>query len=222
MFVPLPRSFYEPSAEEVAPALLGHLLIRNTPAGLCGGPIVEAEAYLVGDPACHSYRGESKRNRVMFGPPGNAYVYLIYGLHFCVNAVCRPKGCAEAVLIRAIEATIGEELMQRHRVAKKRTDLTNGPSKVCAALKIDRRLDGVDLCDAGSGLWIARNLDHKRFLMDRGPMVSTTRVGITKAAELQLRFYLGGSPFVSRKISARKHATNFRRSGSVSRNKPKQ
>ena len=219
MFVALARSFYEPSAEEVAPALLGHWLIRKTPAGPCGGPIVETEAYLVGDPACHSYGGESKRNRVMFGPPGHAYVYLIYGLHFCVNAVCRPKGCAEAVLIRAVEACLGPDLMRRRRVVKDLPELTSGPAKLCAALEIDRRLDGVDLCDATSPLWIARNPEHKSFLLERGPMVSATRVGITKAAELQLRFYLDGSPFVSRKISTLKPRRNLKAS-SVSRNKP--
>jgi DNA-3-methyladenine glycosylase len=199
----LARSFYEPSAELVAPALLGHLLVRNTPEGPCGGPIVEVEAYLVGDPACHSYRGESPRNRVMFGPPGHAYVYLIYGLYYCVNAVCRPKGCGEAVLIRAIEATMGEAPMRHRRRVKELPALTSGPAKLCAALEIDRRLDGVDLCQERSPLFVARNPDHKQFLLAKGPMVSTTRVGITKAAELSLRFYLGASPFVSKRISAK-------------------
>jgi len=198
---PLSRSFYEPSAELVAPALLGHWLIRNTPEGPCGGPIVEVEAYLVGDPACHGYRGESQRNRAMFGSPGHAYVYLIYGLYFCVNAVCRPKGCAEAVLIRAIEATLGEARMRDRRQVKELPDLTSGPAKLCGALEIDRRLDGADICDAGAPLFIARNPDHKQFLIAKGPMVSTTRVGLTKAANLPLRFYLGASPFVSKRFS---------------------
>lgn len=201
VLTPLSRSFYEPSAELVAPALLGHWLVRNTPEGPCGGPIVEVEAYLVGDPACHSYRGESQRNRVMFGPPGHAYVYLIYGLYFCVNAVCRPKGCAEAVLIRAMEVTLGENLMRARRPVRKSPDLTSGPAKLCAALEIDRRLDGADICDAGAALFIARNPDHKQFLNAKGPMVSSTRVGITKAANLPLRFYLSASPFVSKKLS---------------------
>jgi DNA-3-methyladenine glycosylase len=203
VLMPLARSFYEPSAELVAPALLGHLLVRNTPEGPCGGPIVETEAYLVGDPACHSYRGESQRNRVMFGPPGHAYVYLIYGLYFCVNAVCRPKGCAEAVLIRAIEATVGQERMRHHRDVKKLSELTSGPAKLCAALTIDRALDGVDICDVRSPLFIARNPDHKPFLLTKGPMVSTTRVGITKAADLPLRFYLDASSFVSKRLSGK-------------------
>ena len=106
-FVLLPQSFYEPSAEVVAPRLLGQWLIRKTPNGFCGGPIVETEAYLIDDPASHGFVGETVRNRVMYGPPGRAYVYLIYGAHFCVNADCQGVGRAEAVLIRAIEAEFG-------------------------------------------------------------------------------------------------------------------
>jgi DNA-3-methyladenine glycosylase len=199
MWKALPRDFYEPSAEAVAPALLGHWMIRQTDQGLCGGPIVETEAYLVGDPACHSYVGETSRNRVMWGPPGNAYVYLIYGYHFCVNAVCQPKGVAEAVLIRAVEATEGLEFMRERRPGKSTADLTNGPGKLCAALEIDRRLDGADLCDVKSRLFIAANPNLATFLKARGPIVVGRRIGITKAADLPLRFFLRGSEFVSRK-----------------------
>src|ERR1044071_6317998 len=135
-FSPLPRTFYEPSAKVVAPELLGHFLVRNTPEGPCGGAIVETEAYLVGDPACHGAPGPTPRNRVMFGLPGHAYVYLIYGFHFCVNAVCRPAGVAEAILIRAVEATWGEPLMRRHRPVADARALTSGPGKLCAALDI--------------------------------------------------------------------------------------
>jgi len=199
MFEPLPQSFYEPSAEVVAPRLLGHLLIRNTPAGPSGGAIVEAEAYLVGDPAAHSFPGETERNRVMFGPPGHAYVYLIYGLHYCINAVCRPRGTGEAILIRAVEASLGLDWMEQHRPVKNRRELTNGPAKLCDALDIDRSFDGANLCDCDSPVFIARNPQHKQFLLDRTPMVTTTRVGITKAAGLPLRFYLAGSHFVSKR-----------------------
>src|SRR5687768_10500726 len=131
---PLPRSFYDSSADFVAPRLLGHYLIRRTPEGIVGGTIVETEAYLMDDPACHSYRGQTARNRSMFGPPGYSYVYLIYGMHFCFNTVCHAELCGEAVLIRAIEANWGEETMRERRPTARREDLTNGPAKLCAAL----------------------------------------------------------------------------------------
>lgn len=202
VFEPLPPSFYEPNADLVAPQLLGHYLVRNTPQGPSGGRIVEVEAYLVGDPAAHSFPGETARNRVMFGPPGFAYVYLIYGMHYCINAVCRPKGTAEAILIRALEADLGLEWMLKHRNMKNHHQLTNGPAKLCDALEIERRLDGSNLCDATSPVYIGKNPAHRAFLLERSPMVTTTRVGITKAAERPLRFYLAGSKFVSRKAAA--------------------
>ena len=198
-FSALPRSFYEPSARVVAPALLGHFLVRNTPNGPCGGAIVETEAYLVGDAACHAAPGLTKRNRVMFGHPGHAYVYLIYGFHFCVNAVCCRAGIAEAVLIRAIEVNFGEELMAVHRPANHRRELTSGPGKLCQAINITRTLDGIDLCDPRSALFIAENPELKKFRKQKGPITTTPRIGITKAAELPLRFYLPGSEFVSRR-----------------------
>jgi DNA-3-methyladenine glycosylase len=199
-FVPLPQSFYEPSAEVVAPRLLGQWLVRKTAKGFCGGPIVETEAYLVGDPASHGFAGESARNRVVFGPPGRAYVYFIYGVHYCVNAVCQPAGRAEAVLIRAVEAQFGEGLMFGNRPVASTISLTNGPGKLCAAMAIDRKLDGVDLCDSGSGLFIAANPKLKLFRKERGPILTTTRVGISRAAHLHLRFCLGGSAFISRHV----------------------
>jgi len=198
-FRALARAFYRPSAEVVAPALLGHWLIRRTAQGLCGGRIVETEAYLVGDPACHGAPGPTARNRVMFGAPGHSYVYFIYGNHYCVNAVCRPAGVAEAVLIRAVEAELGGELMRRRRAAKTARDLTNGPAKLCEAMGIDRRLDGVDLCDVNTALFIARNPAVARFRRERGPVVTTRRIGLTKAAHLPLRFYLEGTEFVSQR-----------------------
>jgi DNA-3-methyladenine glycosylase len=181
----------------VAPLLLGHWLLRNTPEGPCGGPIVETEAYLSDDPACHGAPGPTPRNRVMFGAPGHGYVYLIYGYHFCVNAVCRPASVAEAVLIRAVQPAIGETLMRRWRSVTKLRDLTNGPAKLCEAMKIDRELDGIELCDAGSALFIAENPTAREFRESHGPVVTTTRIGITRAAALPLRFYLAGSDFVS-------------------------
>ncbi len=198
-FVVLPQSFYEPSAEAVAPRLLGQWLIRKTAKGFCGGPIVETEAYLADDdPASHAFAGETARNRVMYGPPGHAYVYFIYGAHFCVNAVCQRAGRAEAVLIRAIEAEFGEGLMRDNRPVAKTVSLTNGPGKLCAALAIDDKLDGANLCDSHAGLFVAVNPNLKLFRKERGPIITTTRIGINRAAHLRLRFYLGGSAFISR------------------------
>lgn len=201
VWTPLAREFYEPSAEIVAPKLLGHWLIRRTRRGLCGGPIVETEAYLCDDSACHAAPGLSPRNRVMFGPPGHAYVYFIYGAHFCVNTVCCPRGIGEAVLIRAIEPEFGAETLQRYRSSHNTRELTNGPAKLCEAMSIDRKLDGTDLCNTRSSLFVAENPHAKSFRADRGQIIITTRVGITKAAHLPLRFYLENSPFVSRRNS---------------------
>lgn len=198
--LPFPRSFFLPSAREVAPALLGHWLLRRTPDGLAGGRVVETEAYLAeDDPACHAAKGRTPRNASMWGPPGHAYVYFIYGVHHCFNAVCGPDGLAEAVLIRAIEADQGEEFMRARRTARQTRDLTNGPGKFCAALDIGRGLDGTDLCDASSPVFLAENPDAAPFRASRGPVRVTPRVGITQAATLPLRFSLAASPFVSRR-----------------------
>lgn len=198
-FTPLPRSFYAPPAKLVARQLLGHWLLRQTRSGTCGGLIVETEAYLQNDPACHAAPGLTHRNRVMFGPPGHAYVYFIYGNHYCVNAVCQPTGIAEALLIRAIEPTFGRAFMLQQRPVAKPLHLTNGPAKLCQAMQIERDLDGADLCDAASPLFIAENPNVKKVLRADGPVITTTRIGITRAADLPLRFYLAASPFVSRR-----------------------
>jgi DNA-3-methyladenine glycosylase len=190
----LPRHFYDRSANLVARDLLGKLLWRRTAEGVAGGIIVETEAYLHDDPACHAVNGPTPRNRSMFGPPGHAYVYFIYGCHFCVNAVCGPVGVGEAVLIRALEPVAGLDLMRIRRPGVKDGALTNGPAKLCYALEIGRELDSADLSSARSGLWItepamANPLNH----VARSP-----RIGITKAADLHLRFFWRDSPFVSR------------------------
>lgn len=195
----LPASFFQPSAETVAPKLLGHFLLRRTPDGSwAGGAIVETEAYLADDPACHAFRGQTARNRSMFGPPGRAYVYFIYGNYFCCNAVCAAPGVGEAVLIRAIEPTFGLEWMQQNRPVAKPRELTSGPAKLCLALGIRRPLDGADLCALTSDLIVAENPDVRRFRRERGPLVTTTRIGLSIAADLPLRFYLERSEFVSR------------------------
>lgn len=200
MFTPLPRSFYEPSARKVAPNLLGHWLIRHTPEGPCGGPIVETEAYLRNDPACHAFIGPTNRNRVMFGEPGRAYVYLIYGFYYCFNTVCLPRGEAEAVLIRAIQPEFGLELMRQNRPVPHDHKLTSGPGKLCAALNIRRDLDGLDLCSADSPIFIAENPAVTRFRRQHGPRVVTTRIGLNVAADRPLRYYLHGSPYISKRM----------------------
>src|SRR6185503_13366973 len=201
VLVPIPRAFYEPSAEIVAPRLLGHWLVRRTEDGLSGGLIVETEAYLADDPACHAFQRETVRNRAMYGPPGHAYVYFIYGNHWCFNAVCRPAGVAEAVLVRAMDSSVGVEWMQARRATERAVELTNGPAKLCQALAIDRSIDTVDLCGAASAVFIGENPGRPSLLEQLGPVVTTTRIGITKAADRRLRFYLNGSPYVSKRRS---------------------
>ena len=199
VFTPLPESFYRPSAEAVAPALLGHWLVRRMESGFSVGMIIETEAYLVDDPASHGFKGRTTRNAAMFGPPGTAYVYFIYGNHWCFNAVCGKEGVAEAVLIRALAPVFGVEWMHLRRPVSKPRELTSGPAKLCAALDIDRGLDTAPLYDSSSAVFIARNPKCAREIAVSGPMVCTTRIGLTKAADRRLRFYLDSSEFVSRR-----------------------
>jgi DNA-3-methyladenine glycosylase len=179
--------------------LLGHWLIRRTPDGWAGGRIVETEAYVKNDPACHAFPGMTRRNRAMWGAPGRAYVYLIYGFYFCFNAVCRPEGEAEAVLVRAVDAALGADWMRQNRPAPLETQLTSGPGKLCVALGIDRSLDEADLCDPTSPVAIMENQELRAFRRQQGPIVTTTRIGLTQAADWPLRFYLASSPFVSKR-----------------------
>jgi len=195
---PLERRFYEPDAARVAPALLGHFLLVGSGEEVCGGIIVETEAYLADDPASHGYRRETARNRSMYGPAGHAYVYFIYGNHHCFNVVCRDAGIAEAVLVRAIAPVFGVEPMRRRRGGLNDRQLTNGPGKLCAALDIDRRHDGVDLCEPEALVRVAWNAEAKSVRRRLAPRVTGPRVGITKAAGQPLRFRLSGSPHCSR------------------------
>jgi DNA-3-methyladenine glycosylase len=195
----IPREFYDRSTEMVARELLGAWLIRASPKGISGGVIVETEAYLGHiDPASHSFRGQTRRNAAMFGPPGHAYVYFIYGNHFCFNTVCGHVGTGEAVLIRAVEPAFDIEGMRKKRGGVETRQISNGPGKLCSALGIDRSLDGADLCQPGSPIFIAQNPSLKLFFKASGPVKASVRVGITKAAEAPLRFYLAKNPFVSR------------------------
>jgi DNA-3-methyladenine glycosylase len=186
----------------VAPALLGCVLEHSTADGLVAVSLSEVEAYLAGvDPASHAYRGMTARNAVMFGPPGHAYVYFTYGMHFCVNVVCGPPGVAEAVLLRAGRVIAGEELARRRRgfdPARSPRDLARGPARLCQALAIDRAQDGADLCDPVGGLRMRAAAVDARPPGEQGPQIDVgPRVGVSKAADLPWRFWLARDPTVS-------------------------
>jgi len=151
----LPRDMFACSAVAVAPALLGCVLEHDTPEGLVAVALTEVEAYHgKADPASHAYRGQTPRNAVMFGPPGHAYVYFTYGMHFCVNLVCLPEGTASAVLLRAGRVVEGEDLARARRTAPGPggRDLARGPARLCQALAITRAQNGADVCDPASRL----------------------------------------------------------------------
>jgi DNA-3-methyladenine glycosylase len=183
----LARDFFARSVHEVAPELVGAVLLVDG----AGGRIVEVEAYDAGDPASHGYRGPTTRNRAMFGPPGHAYVYRSYGVHWCLNLVCGQEGTAEAVLVRALEPLAGLERMRERRGLEAERLLCSGPGRLCQALGITGEHDGLpldrppfELLPAEGGVEVAS-----------GP-----RVGITRAAERPWRYGLVGSPFVSRRL----------------------
>jgi DNA-3-methyladenine glycosylase len=194
------RRFFRPSPEVVAPRLLGKLLVHRTRAGVLAGRIVEVEAYLgphheTADPAAHSHRGETDRNRVLFGPPGYAYVYSIYGLYYCMNVSCEPEEQAGGVLIRAIEPVAGVARMARNRGLASDAPLREigaGPGRLCVALAITRPAhNGLDLLDPASPL----QLRDDGFAAAEA--LVSTRIGIRHAAHLPLRFSLPGNACVS-------------------------
>jgi len=182
----LGADFYDRSVHEVARDLIGCTLLYEG----CGGVIVETESYEADDPACHAYVGLTERTKVLFGPPGRAYVYLSYGIHSLLNAVAEPEGEAAAVLIRALEPTHEVERMRERRQVKSDLDLCSGPGKLTEAL-------GIDLSDN------ERDLTRDPFLIappagERPQIVTARRIGITKAVERPWRFCAAGNRHVSR------------------------
>lgn len=183
----LRRPFFDRSVHDVAPDLIGAtLLIDNV-----GGRIVEIEAYHHTEPAAHSYRGMTERNAVMFGPPGFAYVYRSYGIHWCLNFVCEPAGSASAVLIRAVEPLEGLARMKRRRGLNDERLLCSGPGRLAQAMGVTHAHNGLPL----------DRLPFELYARD-GPVEIATgvRIGITKAAELPWRYGLAGSPFLSKQF----------------------
>jgi len=211
----LPLSFYSQPTIEVARALLGKLLVHETAEGCVSGYMVETEAYLQGDPASHAVLRAggrwvakmTERNRQMFGPPGHAYVYFIYGNHYCLNVVTREEGVAEAVLIRAVEPAEGIDLMRRRRGiapaspanelrqqnAATRADrnLTNGPGKLTQAFAIDMTHNGADLTARPLRVEVGRQIPA-------GSILASPRIGIKAASENPWRFLVARSPWLSR------------------------
>ena len=183
----LSRAFFARSVHEVAPELVGARLLVDG----VGGPIVEVEAYDSEDPASHGYRGPTTRNRSMFGPPGHAYVYRSYGIHWCLNLVCEEEGRAAAVLVRAVEPTDGVNAMRARRGVDDLRLLCAGPGRVCQSLAVTRDHDGLPL-------------DAPPFALEAAPepveVVAGPRIGITRAAALPWRYGLAGSRFLSRAL----------------------
>jgi DNA-3-methyladenine glycosylase len=186
--VSLDRTFFERSVHEIAPELVGATLLF----GDCGGVIVETEAYDQDDPACHAHVGLTPRTSVLFGPPGNAYVYLSYGIHRLFNIVCEPEDRGAAVLVRALQPAYGIPAMRRRRGKRPDTDLCSGPGKLTQALGIGLEHNGERLDEAPFKL-IPRSGEWRDVEIVTGP-----RIGITKAVEYPWRYCAAGNPHVSR------------------------
>jgi DNA-3-methyladenine glycosylase len=175
---------------QLARFLIGKIVVRKLTEGVVAGRIVETEAYPIGDPAGHAYRGKTPRNQALFLERGHAYVYLAYGRSFMLNVSSEEPGVGAGVLIRAIEPTHGIDIMERRRGTARLRDLARGPGRLCAALSIDRRLDGLDLCQIGA-LWLGTDAQIA------GEIGQGKRIGITRAAESPLRFYVRNNTLVS-------------------------
>lgn len=183
----LRRAFFSRMPDVVAPDLLGKLLVHEDGRV---ARLVEVEAYAQDDPAAHTFRGETARNRSMFGPPGHLYVYFSYGMHWCANAVCGPRGYGAGVLLRAAEPLEGLDQMRQARGRDRLKDLCSGPGKLAQAFGISKAQDGLALDRSGPLTFCDDGVRPERIQACR-------RVGISKAAELELRFVVKGSPYVS-------------------------
>jgi len=170
--------------------LIGKTLVSDSPAGRTSGRIVEVEAYVPGDASGHAYVGETQRNRSLFLRRGHAYVYFIYGMHFCVNVSGERPGIGAGVLLRALEPVEGVAIMEARRRSHRLTELARGPGRLTEAMAIDRRLDGTDLCSR-SPLWLGSEVQPS------GRIATSARIGISKETERLLRFYEAGNPHVS-------------------------
>jgi DNA-3-methyladenine glycosylase len=184
----LAPDFFDRSVQRVARDLIGCVVTHGHTAGV----IVETESYHAEDPACHAFNGRTARNEVLFGPPGHAYVYFSYGVHNLLNFVAEPEGEAAAVLVRALEPVAGIDLMRRRRGVERLQDLCSGPGKLTQALGVGLELNGVSL-GRGPLAVLAREADWRR-----PRMVTSPRVGISKATDLPWRFSAAGNPHVSR------------------------
>ncbi|MER6633419.1 DNA-3-methyladenine glycosylase [Streptomyces sp. NPDC000987] len=205
---PLPREFFDRPVLEVAPDLLGRVLVRTTPDGPIALRLTEVEAYDgPGDPGSHAYRGRTPRNDVMFGPPGHVYVYFTYGMWFCMNLVCGPEGRASAVLLRAGEVVEGVELARKRRTsARTEHELAKGPARLATALDVDRELNGTDACAPGdTPLRMVTGTPVSPAQVLNGP-----RTGVAGDGGVHpWRFWVGGDPTVS---PYRAHVPRRRRS----------
>ena len=187
---PLARAELPIDTASLARYLIGKIVVREAPEGVASGRIVETEAYVVGDAAGHAYRGMTRRNRSLFLERGHAYVYFTYGSSYMLNVSAEAPGIGAGVLIRALEPLDGVPIMRSNRGVDRLQDLARGPGRLAAALQIDRRLDGLDLCREGP-LWLGRDDQEP------GQLGQSTRIGVTRDAHRLLRFYLLDSPFVS-------------------------
>jgi len=192
----LTRDFFNRETTIVAKDLLGKIMTVNHAGKILAGKIVEVEAYLgINDPGSHSFRGKTKRNATMFGPPGFSYIYQIYGIYFCYNVTTDREDVPAAVLIRALEPLDGIEIMKKKRGKEDLKDLLSGPAKLVQAMGITKEMDGTSAID-GPVRFYARAGEYREEPFE---IVQTTRIGLSQGQDLKLRFYIKDSPYISRK-----------------------